>query len=170
MAIGLDPVVHKRDRALLDAIVPGLSQVAVAPPAVTDEQLRAEYARFVKLGPTEYEVRHVLLQTREQAQSALDRIKGGEPFEAVAKAVSADTGSRERGGNLGWSLPGHFVEPFAEAMKGLAPGGLVEQPVLTRFGWHVLEVTRVRPRVVPPYDHVKDRIRETLQRRGTRAS
>ena len=109
-------------------------------------------------------MRHVLLQTREQAQSALDRIKGGEPFEAVAKAVSADTGSRERGGDLGWSLPGHFVEPFAEAMKGLAPGGLVEQPVLTRFGWHVLEVTRVRPRVVPPYDQVKDRIRETLQR------
>jgi hypothetical protein len=169
-ALAASPVVHKRDRVLLDAIVPGLSQVAVAPAAVTDEQVRAEYDRFVKLGPTEYEVRHVLLQTREQAQSALDRIKGGEPFEAVAKAVSADTGSRERGGALGWSLPSHFVDPFAEAMKALAPRGLVEQPVQTRFGWHVLEVTRVRPRVVPPYDQVKERIRETLQRRGTRVS
>src|SRR5689334_14925331 len=124
-ALAASPVVHKRDRVLLDAIVPGLSQVAVAPAAVTDEQVRAEYDRFVKLGPTEYEVRHVLLQTREQAQSALDRNKGGEPFEAVAKAVSADTGSRERGGDLGWSLPSHFVDPFAEAMKALAPRGLV---------------------------------------------
>jgi len=144
VAIGLDPVVHKRDRALLDAIVPGLSQVAVAPPAVTDEQLRAEYDRFVKLGPTEYEVRHVLLQTREQAQSALDRIKGGEPFEAVARAVSADTGSRERGGDLGWSLHGHFVEPFAEAMKGLAPGGLV---VAHLVGY---ELPRVGPLLLIP--------------------
>jgi hypothetical protein len=169
-ALAASPVVHKRDRPLLDTIVPGLSQASITPPPVTDEQVRAEYDRFVNLGPTEYKVRHVLVQTREQAQSALDRIHGGESFEAVAKALSADPGSRERGGDLGWSLPSHFIEPFAEAVKRLAPHGLVEQPVQTRFGWHVIEVTEVRARVVPPYDQVKERIRETLQRRATRPS
>lgn len=169
-AVAASPVVHKRDRVLLDALVPGLSQVAAAPPAVTEEQVRAEYDRFVKLGPTEYKVRHVLVQTREQAQSALDRIRGGEPFEAVARSLSADTGSRERGGDLGWSLPAHFIGPFAEAVQRLAPRGLAEQPVQTRFGWHVIEVTEVRPRVVPPYDQVKDRIRDVLQQRATRRS
>jgi hypothetical protein len=169
-ALAASPVVHKRDRVLLDAVVSGLSQAAIAPPAVTDEQVRAEYDRFVKLGPTEYKVRHILVPTREQAQSALDRIHAGEPFEAVAKSVSADPGSRERGGDLGWSLPSHFIEPFAEAVKRLAPHGLAEQPVQTRFGWHVIEVTEVRPRVVPPFDQVKERIRESLQRRLSRPS
>jgi peptidyl-prolyl cis-trans isomerase C len=169
-ALAKSPVIHKRDRVLLDAFGPGLSQSAVALPTITDEQVRAEYDRSLKQNPTEYKVRHILVQTREQAQLALDRIRGGEPFEAVAKAVSADPGSRERGGDLGWSVPGHYVEPFAEAVKRLAPQGLAEQPVQTRFGWHVIEVTQVRDRVLPPYDQIKERLREVLQRRAAPAS
>ncbi|MBW8892069.1 MAG: peptidylprolyl isomerase, partial [Burkholderiales bacterium] len=161
-AVAASRVVHKRDRALLEADEPGLARQ----PAVTEAQVRAEYDRFVALGPTEYRVRHLLVQTREQADAALARIRGGEPFEAVAAAVSVDTGSRAKGGDLGWSLPVYFAPPFADAVKRLAPRGISEAPVQTQFGWHVIEVSEVRPRAVPPFEQVKARIQEALERRA----
>ncbi|WP_310341333.1 peptidylprolyl isomerase [Pelomonas aquatica] len=161
-AVAASRVVHRRDRALLEADEPGLARQ----PAVTEAQVRAEYDRFVALGPTEYRVRHLLVQTRELADAALARIRGGEPFEAVAAAVSADSGSRAKGGDLGWSLPVYFAPPFADAVKRLAPRGLSESPVQTQFGWHVIEVSEVRPRLVPPFEQVKARIQEGLERRA----
>jgi hypothetical protein len=155
-------VVHRRDRPWLEAEQPGLAR----PTSFTEAQVRAEYDRFVNLGPTDYKVRHLLVATREQADAALARIRGGEPFAAVAAAVSMDSGSRAKGGDLGWSLPVYFVPPFAEAIKRLAPRGMSEAPVQTPFGWHVIEVTEVRPRVVPPYEQLKGRIVETLEKRA----
>lgn len=173
-AVAASPVVHKRDRALLEAEQPGLARLfdagRGAAPTITEEQVRAEYDRVVQLGGrTEYKVRHILVAgSREQAQAALDRVRGGEAFATVAAAVSADPGSRARGGELGWSVPNHFVEPFAEAVKRLAPRGLAQAPVQTPFGWHVIEVTDTRPRAVPPYEQVKGRILEVLQQRGVK--
>ncbi len=54
-------------------------------------------------------------------------------------------------------------------MRRLAPRGLVDAPVQTPFGWHVIEVTDIRPRVVPHYDRVKARIRETMQKQAEQA-
>jgi hypothetical protein len=176
-ALADSPAVNKRDRAFLEAEQPGMARsfdegrARRAAASITEEQVRAEYDRIIKLGgSTEYRVRHILVQTKDQAQAALDRIRGGDAFESVAAAVSADTGSRARGGDLGWNLPGAFVAPFAEAVKRLAPRGLTSMPVQTPFGWHVVEVTDVRARAVPPYEQVKVRIRELLQQRAAKAS
>lgn len=166
-ALAASPAVHKRDRALLEAEQPGVTGPRTIINTVSEQQLRAEYDRFVALGSTEYRVRHIMARTREQAQAALDRIRGGETFEAVAAEVSTDPGSRPKGGDLGWSLPDNFVPPFANAVKSLAPRGIVSQPVQTPFGWHVVEVMEVRPRTVPPYEQVKGRLLEAMQRRAT---
>jgi len=136
---------------------------------VTDAQVRTEYDRIVALGRLEYRVRHVLAPTRDQAQAALDRIRKGESFEIVAREVSADPGSRGKGGDLGWSVPSFFVEPFADAMMRLAPRGLVNEPVQTPFGWHLIEVTDTRPRLVPPFEQVKGKIADGLRRRAEEA-
>jgi len=166
-AVAATTAVHKRDRPFLEAEEPGVTRPTVIVNTVSEVQLRAEYDRFVAAGgPTEYKVRHLMTRTREQAQAALDRIRAGEAFGAVAAEVSTDPGSRPRGGELGWSLPNNFVAPFAEAVRRLAPRGIVEQPVQTAYGWHVVEVTDVRPRVVPPYEQMKGRILEALQRRA----
>lgn len=165
-ALAVSPLVHKRDRPLLEAEQPGVTRLAVAAPVITEAQVRAEYDRQVSQGPYEYRVRHLLVQTQEQAQAALDRIRGGEPFEAVAAAVSIDAGSRAKGGDLGWSVPDRYVAPFAAAIKRLVPRGRADSPVQTPFGWHVLEVTDVRPHTVLPYEQVKGRILEALQRQA----
>jgi hypothetical protein len=165
-ALAASPAVHKRDRALLEAEQPGANGPRMIVNTVSEQQLRAEYDRFVALGTTEYKVRHLMTRTREQAQAALDRIRAGETFGAVAAEVSTDPGSAPKGGELGWSLPNHFVQPFADTVKRLAPRGLAEAPVQTPFGWHVVEVTEVRPRVVPPYEQMKGRLLEAMRQRA----
>ena len=51
-------------------------------------------------------------------------------------------------------------------MVALAPRGLSAAPVKTQFGWHVIEVTGVRPKVLPSYEEVHDKIAESLRSRA----
>ena len=70
-----------------------------------------------------------------------DMAAGKTKFEDAAKRESADSGSAARGGDLGWvkrDAPG-FVPPFAAALRRLSPGVLSE-PVLTEFGYHLIRV------------------------------
>ncbi len=85
-------------------------------------------------------------------------IAGGKAkFADVAKRESADSGTGPRGGDLGWvqRSGGSFVAPFAAALRRLAPGVLSE-PVLTEFGYHLVRVdsakgdsVRVRHILIP---------------------
>ena len=66
---------------------------------------------------------------------------GKAKFEDVAKKESADSGSAAQGGDLGWVKRDArgFVPPFAAAVRRLAPGVLSE-PVLTEFGYHLIRL------------------------------
>lgn len=84
--------------------------------------------------------RHILVATREEAESVLAALQEGESFAALARAVSVDTGSGSRGGELGWSPANGFVEPFEEAVLDAAIG-LVVGPVESEFGFHIIQVS-----------------------------
>jgi len=101
---------------------------------------------------TQTQVRHILLRndakrTTAQAVAQLaefkDRIqKGTADFAGLARDNSQD-GSAKEGGDLGWSRPGQFVPEFEEAMNRLAPGQ-VSDPVVSRFGVHLIQVVARR--------------------------
>jgi hypothetical protein len=141
----------------------------VAPlPAVTlpsEAEARVAYDAYKASHGNEYLVRHILVPTREAAQAALDRIHHGEAFAKVAQELSIDTGSAARGGNLDWASDRVYIGPFAAELRALAPKGLAAQPVQTVFGWHVIEVLDVREKPLPPFDSVKDKLRQNLQKR-----
>jgi peptidyl-prolyl cis-trans isomerase SurA len=72
------------------------------------------------------------------------RIIDGEDFATVAKALSEDP-SASLGGDLGWVRPQDLREPaFAQAVEALGIGEISE-PVLTVYGYHIIEVTEKRP-------------------------
>ncbi len=95
---------------------------------------------------------HILIKTsevvpddiaRQKITQLYDRIvKGGEPFEDLAKRFSNDA-SAPQGGDLGWLNPGETVPPFEQAMNALKIGE-VSQPVKTQFGWHIIRVDERR--------------------------
>jgi hypothetical protein len=137
-----------------------------APAPVTESDIRAVYDRLAaQPRPTEYKVRHILVASPEKAQAALVRLDGGESFASVARSLSIDEGSATKdGGELGWNLPASFVQEFSSAMVALAPHGRSTTPVRTRFGWHIIEVTDVRPKAFASLDTLHDRIATDLAR------
>src|SRR5207237_1592817 len=76
---------------------------------------------------------------RAHALALRARILGGEKFEDVAKAESADSSSAVNGGALPKGGKGRFVPAFESAAYALKPGEL-SQPVLTPFGYHLIRV------------------------------
>lgn len=138
---------------------------------VTEDEVRSAYEIYAKnWSGNEYSVRHIIVERHDESVAALKRIQAGESFAQVAAAVSTDPGSRDLGGELGWCIPAYFVPEFSQAMVALAPKGLTSEPVKTRFGWHIIEVTAVRSAVPPPFDQVKEKLAEKLRQSKARSS
>jgi peptidyl-prolyl cis-trans isomerase SurA len=98
---------------------------------------------------TQTRARHILLRpsaqmTQNQAVVKLTEVRkavvsGKADFAALARELSQD-GSAQQGGDLGWANPGMFVPEFEQAMNRLRPGQVAE-PLVSRFGVHLIEVT-----------------------------
>lgn len=133
---------------------------------VTDAQVKAEYDKVKKSqdGQSEYKVRHILVEDEKVANDILAQLqKDKSKFDDLAKKNSKDPGSAQRGGDLGWAPPSNYVKPFADAVTALKKGALVDKPVQTQFGWHIIMVEDTRPVEFPPVDQVKPQIEEMLR-------
>lgn len=78
------------------------------------------------------------------ADSILVELRKGADFAVAAKRFSADPGSRERGGELGWARRGVFVPEFDRVAFSLKVNA-ISDPVETPFGYHLIQVTRTQP-------------------------
>lgn len=133
---------------------------------VTDAQIKAEYDKIKKeqAGKLEYKVRHILVEDEKTANDLLAQVKSNKnKFDDLAKKNSKDPGSAERGGDLGWAPATNYVQPFAEAVTKLKKGQLVDKPVQTQFGWHVIQVDDTRPVEFPAMDQVRPQLEEMLR-------
>jgi len=92
------------------------------------------------MGDQEYNPRHILVSTEEEAKDVIRSLKKGAKFEQLAKDKSTDDGSKNKGGELGWSSARSYAQPFAEALVKLKKGEITQQPVKTSFGWHVIRL------------------------------
>src|SRR5262245_2556234 len=111
---------------------------------VREEDTLAEYNKLkASRGDKEYKARHILVDKDTEANEIIAQLKKGAKFEDLAKQ-SKDPGSKEKGGDLDWNMPGTFVKPFADALTKLEKGKYTETPVQTQFGWHVIQLDDVR--------------------------
>jgi len=101
---------------------------------------------------TQTRARHILLRPSTPAGTAaaqrqLAEVRraittGTRRFDEVAREISEDA-SAAQGGDLGWAAPGSFVPEFEQAMNALPIGG-VSEPVVSRFGVHLIQVLERR--------------------------
>lgn len=144
---------------------------------ISDEDLKAEYAKWAHDEAHEYEVhaRHILVQvpgkaTAEQVDAAYKKAlalaaeasKPGVDFAELAKKKSEGPSAAD-GGDLGFFKRGVMTAEFERAAFSLPVGG-VSEPIRTKFGWHVLKVEEKRALAAPPLDEVKDQLRERMLR------
>jgi len=105
---------------------------------------------------TQTHARHILLRTSEQlpqpaaiarlAEMKQQIVNGQASFTQLARDNSED-GSAAQGGELGWASPGQFVPEFEEAMRRLEPMQ-VSDPIVSRFGVHLIQVVERRQQPV----------------------
>ena len=83
--------------------------------------------------------RHILVSTEAQCNDLKHQITDGADFAELAKQHSACPSGRD-GGALGTFSPGQMVKEFDDVVFS-APVGVVQGPVKTQFGYHLVEVT-----------------------------
>lgn len=147
-----------RDRALHNAY---FQEMAVK--TITDAEVKARYDKEVAAMPPRQEVRarHILLKTKEEAEAVIAELNAGKDFAELAKEKSTGP-SAKGGGDLGYFSQGQMVPEFEKAVFALKKGEYTKEPVKTQFGWHVIlkEDERVAP--PPPFDAVKDKVRQIV--------
>jgi peptidyl-prolyl cis-trans isomerase C len=130
---------------------------------VTDAEVQKEYERAKQeTGDKEYRARHILVESEGEAQGLIAELKKGAKFDELAEKHSKDNGTKERGGDLDWSLPSAYERQFSEAMVALDKGKVTDAPVRTRYGYHVIRLDDVRPMSFPALADVRPRIQQQL--------
>jgi len=131
---------------------------------VTDEEIKAEYDKFVAANAgKEYKASHILVEKEDEAKAIIAEINKGAKFEDIAKKQSKDPGSGAHGGNLDWATPASYVPEFTEAMIKLEKGKMTQEPVKSQFGWHVIRLDDVRDAQLPKLEDVKPQIAQQLE-------
>ncbi len=140
------------------------------------EPIKTAYGYFIikvtDKQPRKYKIRagHILIKyvkdengktdtaaTKAKAEEVYRKLKNGESFEKLAKEYSDDKGNAERGGDLGYFQRRQMVKPFDEVAFKLQPGEYSE-PVQTRFGYHIIKVTEIKP--YPEFSKIKNKLKE----------
>ena len=133
---------------------------------VSEDQLKQEYDKLkAKLGSKEYNARHILVESEEDAKAIIAQLGKKAKFEKLAEK-SKDTGSASQGGSLGWNIPGNFVPEFANVMINLKKGEYTKEPVKSQFGWHVIKLDDVRDMKVPSFEEIKPQLQQRFQQQS----
>jgi foldase protein PrsA len=127
-------------------------------------------------------VRHVLVKDKATATKARQQLVSSGDWAGVAKRLSIDSQTKDKGGDLGYISKGQTADAFEKAELGLANAGgckgrtsgtctsPISQPVHTQYGYHVLQVLGMR---LPPLDNnlrsqldptIKERRQQAVQR------
>jgi peptidyl-prolyl cis-trans isomerase C len=132
----------------------------------SDEEIQNFYeknkeAQFTT--PAQRCVRHILFNKdqEQKAEEVEQQLVDGGDFAKLAKENSQDPGSAAKGGDLGCLGEGETVPEFEEAAFGAEQGEIVG-PIQTEFGYHIIQVTDIKPQQTLPLQEVESQIRSKL--------
>jgi peptidyl-prolyl cis-trans isomerase D len=153
---------------------------AIAAVEVDEATLREAYEarldEFVE--PERRAMRHILLTVpadgdaetiKARAAELKAQIDAGADFAEVAQAESEDPGSAAQGGDLGMVDRGIMDPAFEQAAFDLDVNA-VSEPVRSRFGYHLIEVTAVEGGAAKPFDDVREELARELGRGDAEAA
>lgn len=169
-----DPQVQTaRDEAVRQAMIQRYLQLALKPEPVTETAVRARFDAIVAtLGEFEYKPRIIALNSLEDAQGALAKIRRNEAsFADIARQVSV-LPSGASGGELDWvsfrvpaveGLTQGIPLPIASALAALPPKGIASEPIVIDGRYYLLQLDERRPTTVPRYEDAATGIRRALE-------
>lgn len=151
------------ERARVEFVELSIDSLA-AQEQVTPEAVKAVYEEGLASGrwgqKEERKASHILITTKPdageadrkaaqaKAQAIAEQVrKNPKAFADLARKESQDPGSGAQGGDLGFFGRGAMVKPFEDAVFAAKKGDIVG-PVQSDFGFHVIQVTDIKPEKV----------------------
>ena len=129
---------------------------------VSGDEVRAYYdENSDQFGqPEQVKASHILVPTREEAESLRNKALGGADFAELAEEESRCPSS-DNGGDLGWFGRGQMVKEFEDAAFALKVGH-ISDIVETQFGFHIIKLDDRKEQEIQPFESVKDAIAQSL--------
>ncbi|MDD5020616.1 MAG: peptidylprolyl isomerase [Endomicrobiaceae bacterium] len=151
-----------QDGLLMEMFLKELQSTSINP---TEDEINKYYEdnKTDFTNPTAIVAKHILVQSKEDADTVLARIKSGESFDKVAQEMSTDRISAEKGGLIGPFRKGELVPEFEKAVFNLKTGE-ISDAIETPFGLHI--ITKVSEAKLPPIseDVAKSEIKKMLSK------
>lgn len=135
---------------------------------VNDEELRKAFddRKAEMVTPERRHLRNIVVDSEEKAKQVLQRARSGEDFGELAKEVSLDASTKQKGGDLGTVMADQMEKAYADAAFS-AKSGAVFGPVQTKHGWNVGKVLEITPEKPLKFEDIKEEFRRqvTLERK-----
>ncbi|WP_123054826.1 peptidylprolyl isomerase [Clostridium sp. JN-1] len=114
--------------------------------------------------PDKTHLEHILVKTEDDAKKVKARLDKGEDFAKVAKEVSQDPGSKDKGGDLGFvNYVDSGMDPDFMAAAIKLKSGQVSDPVKTQYGYHIIKCVEKQEYPAKSLSTVKEQIRKELE-------
>lgn len=129
---------------------------------ISDEDIKKAYdERVTKLASKEFNARHILVKTEDEAKAIIKELTDGADFAKLAKEKSTGP-SGSNGGSLGWFKAQTMVPAFANAVKAMKKGEVSKEPVKTQFGYHIIKLEDSRDAKLPTMDSLKPQLKRVI--------
>lgn len=133
--------------------------------APTEAELQAIYdENLPRLAGQQYKARHILLESRDEADSVIAQLQSGSDFATLA-AERANGPTGPNGGALDWFTLDSMPQPFAEAVSRLTVGTYTTTPVQTDFGFHVILLEDERRQEPPALADIRTELVSAAERK-----
>ncbi|SDZ77118.1 SurA N-terminal domain-containing protein [Microbulbifer marinus] len=133
---------------------------------VSEQDVRAQYEQEVANFQADIRrhAAHILLEdaNKDKVAEVQAKLDAGEDFTELAKTYSDDLGSRDEGGDLGFTSGDVFPEEFEAALASLEVGQ-VSGPVTTDSGTHFIKLLEVEDAEAPTFEERKAEITAQLR-------
>ncbi len=143
------------EQASLDFVELSLSEIAKRI-EVSEDALLDFYEQEKQRFSTEEERRaqHILIADEGEANKVLDELKQNGDFDKLAAQYSADTGSKDDGGDLGFFTRGVMVPEFEAKVFTMQEDELSDL-VKSEFGYHIIKLNKIKSGTLKPLDKVR---------------
>ncbi|MGK0269399.1 MAG: peptidyl-prolyl cis-trans isomerase C [Cocleimonas sp.] len=133
---------------------------------IDDAAIKEAYdERVTKLASKEFNARHILVKTEDEAKAVIkDANAEGADFAEIAKKKSTGP-SGSNGGSLGWFKAQTMVPAFANAVKAMGKGDVSKDPVKTQFGYHVIKLEDSRDAKLPTLESLKPQLERVISQK-----
>jgi len=160
-----DPEVKKALKMAREQILSQAYLTKQLEASITPEALQALYLEEMKNYERQEEIRarHILVETKKEADDILVQLKAGADFTDLANKKSLDADNK--GGELGYFTQNMMIPEFGKAVFAMKKGEL-SAPIKTPFGWHVVLVEDKRLAEPPAFEQVQEQLKQIYAERN----